>query len=345
MSPNERQRRGQRAAARHLRVLLLKQGAYRDRWEAYAHDIIPGEISQSAVCQVIAQHLWDKGERSEGDVQLPRKLKDRISRALTDEDLSLETLRWLVAAFRLSPHDAQRVYELYRAGIGPRIIVGDLPPRAGQSGIRAPVHQTALLFEHHYIGSAGLPVRHHTQQTLFSLVDGLESYRYGLDTLEAEVRVMRGGTASEIYPTADAHYVLNIMFPHPLHYGEEHYLDYWTLFHYSQPPPPEFRRATHQRVEHLEMRVEFHPRKLPGRLWWAQWRDYRDVHAEVTEREIVPLDEELSARRYLDAVERAVVGFYWEWLGAPAVTSPRGGGRCRRRRRSRGPGRCAGRRG
>jgi hypothetical protein len=27
----------------------------------------------------------------------------------------------------------------------------------------------------------------------------------------------------------------------------------------------------------------------------------------------VELDEELSARKYLDAVERAVVGFAWEW--------------------------------
>jgi hypothetical protein len=294
-------------------VLLLKQGAYRDRWEAYAHDIIPGEVNQSAVCQVIAQHLWDRGERSEADIQLPRKLKDRISRALSDEELSLETLRWLVAGFRLAAHDAQRVYELYRAEIAPRTIVGDLPPRAASAGVRAPVHQTALLFEHHYIGSAGMPVRHHTQQTIFSLVDGLESYRYGIDTREAEVRVRRGGKPSEIYPMDDTHYALNIVFPHPLSYGEEHYLDYWTLLHYSVPPPAEFRRATHQRVEHLDMRVEFHPQKRPSRLWWAQWRDYRDVRAELIEREMMPLDEELSARKYLDAVERAVVGFYWEW--------------------------------
>jgi hypothetical protein len=313
MSPNEREKRGRRAAARHLRMLLLRQGAYRERWEAYAHDITPGQVSQSAVCQVIAQHLWDEGERSEGDTRLPRKLKDRISRALTDEELSLETLRWLVAGFRLSPNDAQRVYELYRAGLAPRTIVGNLPPREPSAGARAPVHQTALLFEHHYIGQAGMPVRHHTQQTIFSLVDGLESYRYGLDTLEAEVRVMRGGTPSRAYRMGGEHYALDIVFPHPLHYGEEHYLDYWTLFRYSAAPPPEFRRATHQRVEHLGMRVEFHPQKRPRQLWWAQWRDYRDAGDEVTEREDVTLDEELSASKYLDAVERAVVGFSWEW--------------------------------
>jgi len=311
MSTNDRRKRGPRAAAQHLRVLLLKQGAYRARWEAYAHDITPGEISQSAVCQVIAQYLWDRGERSESDTQLPRKLKDRVSRALAAEEISLETLRWLVEAFRLSAHDARRVYELYRADIAPRTVVGDLPPRATLAGVPAPDHQTELLFEHHYIGPGGVPVRHHTQQTLFSLVDGLERYRYGLDTPEAEVRVMRGGKPSPMYLLGGEHYAVDIVFPHTLGYGEEHYLDYWTLFQYSVPPPAEFRRATHQRVEHLDMRVEFHPRRRPARLWWAQWRDYRD--GEVIEREVMPLDEELSARKYLDAVERAVVGFYWEW--------------------------------
>jgi hypothetical protein len=313
MATTERLKRGRRAAALHLRVLLLRQGAYRERWETYAHDIKPGEINQSAVCQVIAQYLWDTGERSESDIGLPRKLKDRISRALTGKELSLETLRWLVAGFELSAIDAQRVHELYRGETAPRTIVGNLPPRAGLAGVPAPVHQTALLFEHHYLGPAGLPVRHHSQQTIFSLVDGLESYRYGLDTPEAEIRVIRGGRPGHIYPVGDAHYAADIVFPHPLAYGEAHFLDYWTLFQYSVPPPAEFRRAMHQRVEHLDMRVEFHARKQPRRLWWTQWWDYRDVQDQVIERQVVTLDEEMSAHKYLDAVERAVIGFSWEW--------------------------------
>ena len=36
-------------------------------------------------------------------------------------------------------------------------------------------------------------------------------------------------------------------------------------------------------------------------------------HTDFVEREAMELDEELSARKYLDAVERAVVGFAWEW--------------------------------
>jgi hypothetical protein len=30
-------------------------------------------------------------------------------------------------------------------------------------------------------------------------------------------------------------------------------------------------------------------------------------------REVVTLDAEHSAHRYLDSLERAIVGFFWEW--------------------------------
>jgi hypothetical protein len=41
MPPNERQSGGKRAAARHMRALLLRQGIYRRRWEGHAHGITP----------------------------------------------------------------------------------------------------------------------------------------------------------------------------------------------------------------------------------------------------------------------------------------------------------------
>lgn len=181
------------------------------------------------------------------------------------------------------------------------------------SGIRPPDHRTTLLFEHHYVGRDGLPVHHHSQQTIYSLVEGLTSYQYRFDTAEAEVRVKRGGTAGEAYPIGHGYYAIDINFPHPLEFGQSQYLDYWTNFHYSEAPLPEFRRGTHQRVEHLDMRVEFHRDKLPRQLWWAEWSNYIDIHRDVVEREDVTLDEERSAHKYLDAIEHTVVGFYWEW--------------------------------
>jgi len=61
------------------------------------------------------------------------------------------------------------------------------------------------------------------------------------------------------------------------------------------------------------MRIEFNTKKVPQRLWWAEWRDYRGADQEISYREEVALDEELSAHRYLESIERAIVGFTWEW--------------------------------
>jgi hypothetical protein len=313
VAKNEQEARGQRAAGRQLRTLLLQVGPYRDRWEQAAKTIRLNEINQAAVCQVIAEYLWDAGERSDSERSLPRKLKDLVGRALSGEHLAPKTLECFVQAFELSPHDTQRVFDLYRGDIELMSIVGSLPPPDPDSGIRKPDHRTTLLFEHHFVGRDGLPVHHHTQQTIYSLVDGLTTYQYRIDTSEAEVRVKRGGTSGKIYAIGHEFYAVDITLPRPLRYGETQYLDYWTNIHYTAPPAPEFRRGAHQRVEHLDMRVEFHREKLPRQLWWAEWSDYRDVNSGIVEREQVSLDEERSAHRYLDAIEHTVVGFNWEW--------------------------------
>lgn len=306
----QRGQRGQRAAGFHLRQLLRRPGPYRDSWERLARDARPDEIRQDAVCQVIADWLQDTGERGETDTGLARTLKDRVSRALGGRGLSLETLRWFEGAFRLSRNDRQRVRELYRGTLHPTVISGELSPPLTT---KRPGHETTLLFEHHFLGPDGVPERHHTQQTVRSLTDGLESYQYLIDTPEAEVRVNRGGRKSDVYRLTRELWAVDITFHHPLRYGEEAYFDCLTVFHYTRPPSAEFRRAAHRRVEHLDMRVEFHPERRPRQLWWAQWADYREPAEFIVERDELALDEEHSAHRYLEAIEHTVVGFYWEW--------------------------------
>jgi hypothetical protein len=311
MPHSERQARGQRAAGLHLRQLMLRPGPYRDEWEQHARNVRPDEIRQEAVCKAIAGHLYETGEHAESDTGLARTLKDRVSRAFSGRGLSLQTLRWFEAAFHLSPHDAQRVHELYRGDLRPTVIVGKLPPPV--AGVPKSGHETTLLFEHHFVGKDGMPARHHTQQTVRALVDGMTKYQYRIDTPEADVRVVRGGQISPIYQLSKQIWAVDISFHHPLRYGEEAYFDFWTIFHYSQQPAPEFRRGVHRRVEHVDMRLEFHPDRLPRNLWWAQWADYRKPDEAIVEREAVTLDEELSAHRYLEAIEHTVVGFHWEW--------------------------------
>ncbi len=310
MSQNERHAHGQKAAGLHLRQLIGRTGPYRDEWEQYARDARPGEIRQDAVCRVIAEYLYETGEHDETDTGLARTLKDRVSRAFGGRGLSLQTLRWFEAAFQLSAQDAQRVHELYRGDLRPTVIVGKLPP---PGGVLAAGHETTLLFEHHFVGRDGMPARHHTQQTVRALVDGMVSYQYRMDTPEADIRVIRGGRIGQIYQLSEQLWAVDIPFHHPLRYGEEAYVDYWTIFHYSEPPAAEFRRGAHRRVEHVDMRVQFHPGRLPKQLWWAEWADYRAPDEAIVEREEVALDEELSAHRYLEAMEHTVVGYYWEW--------------------------------
>lgn len=306
----ERQARGQRAAGQHLRMLLLRFGQYRDEWERYARDVRPDDIRQEAICRVIAEYLYETGERDEQDTGLARALKDRVSRALSGGGVSLQTLRWFEEAFGLSPHDSQRLRELYRGDSRRSVIVGNLPAPADAAKRQ---HETTLLFEHHVIGRDGIPARHHTQQTIRSLVDGMQSYQYRFDTPHVEVRVMRGGRAGPVYQLAEPLWAVDIEFRHPLRYDEVAYLDYWALFRYESQPAPEFRRGAHVLVQHLDMRVEFHRQKLPQRLWWAEWEDYRDPNEAVAEQEDLTLDEEYSAHRYLESIEHAVVGFRWSW--------------------------------
>jgi hypothetical protein len=310
MSSRERQMRGQRAAGRHLRLLLLRPGPYRDKWEVFAQNVRPDDIRQDAICDVLSLHLYEVGERSEDDTSLSRSLKDRVSRALGGKGLSVETLRWFLKAFHISPHDSQRLLELYRGDIHPMTIVGEMAPPVGMA---MPRHETTLLFEHHYIGADRIPAQHHTQQTLRSLVDGMDSYQYRFDTADVEIRVNRGGRPSQICQLGEEMWAVDITFNHPLKYGEEAYLDYWAICRYDDPPPPEFRRAAHLRVQHLDMRVEFDPAALPRSVWWAEWQDYRAPHEVIVDEEEVLLDEEKSVHRYLDSIEHTVVGFRWEW--------------------------------
>jgi hypothetical protein len=290
---------------------MLRPGPYRDRWERHSRDVRPDEIRQEAVCKVIAGYLHESGEHDERDTGLARKLKDRVSRALSGRGLSLETLRWFEAAFRFSRRDAQRLHELHRGDLRPSVIAGRLPPPT--AAFQQPEHETTLLFEHHVVGRDGLPARHHTQQTVRSLVDGMTTYQYRIDTPEARVRVSRGGQVGPVYQLSRQVWAVDIEFHHPLRYGDEAYLDYWTIFRYTERPAAEFRRGTHRRVEHIDLRLEFHPGRLPGQLWWAEWADYRGPDEAIVEREAVALDEEFSAHRYLEAIEHTVVGYYWEW--------------------------------
>lgn len=256
---------------------------------------------------MLAEYLWSNGLQPLADEALPRKLKDRVYRALTGSSLSLATLRWFIEAFEMSPEHAATLLRLAspaEAGgtlIGGRAVVapGVLPPRR---------HQTVALQDSHQIGPDGLPASHRTVQVLRA-EDDLDRYPCVFDTDAAGFRVVRGGTCGEPYAIGDRLFGIDIVLSEPLRRGETATVEYETTFWYRTPPPPQFRRAAVGQLTNVSMRVQFHHLRLPQRVWSSQWPAL-DASPERSER--VALDAEKSVQRDYPTLERTVVGFHWE---------------------------------
>lgn len=105
-----------------LRHHLLTDVTARRKWQSRASRTRRGTLNQSAVAQVLAEWLWDNGEEHEDDVLLPRRLKDRVSRALNpDEGPSPRSLTLIIDAFDIPADVADDLWEAH--------LHGHLPPR------------------------------------------------------------------------------------------------------------------------------------------------------------------------------------------------------------------------
>ncbi|MGZ4509714.1 MAG: hypothetical protein ACXVX0_20925 [Blastococcus sp.] len=188
-----------------------------------------------------------------------------------------------------------------------------------------PAYRTMSLHEWHVVGADGLPVLHRTVHVLRALRPGLASYPFRFDRreAEAEVRTIRGARAGTPYVDGDGLTVVDLDFLRPLAVGETASLEYETRFAWKTVPPPQVRRATRLRVERLDMRVEFDPRRLPLDLQWGVWDGY-GADAPLRAAERVELDHDGAAHRFVDELQGGTVGFFWTWPpglepGLPAV--------------------------
>ncbi|MFT4216972.1 MAG: hypothetical protein QM619_07265 [Micropruina sp.] len=290
-----------------LRELLLEPD-YACRWQARIGRRQAHALHQSGICQVLAEYMWANGLESADDELLPRKLKDRVYRALGGNSLSLATLRWFTEAFEMKPGDTATLLHLTgSAGAGGTLIgarralvrPGVLPPRR---------HRTVSLKDCHRIGPDGLPESHRTVQVIRAEED-LDRYPCVFDTDAASFRVVRGGRCGEPYAVGDGLYAVDILLNEPLRAGQATLVEYETTFWYRTPPPPEFRRATVDRISNVDMRVQFHHLRLPRRVWSSEWSA---LDAPPAYSESVELDAEKSVHRNYPALDHTVVGFRWE---------------------------------
>jgi hypothetical protein len=312
---------GRRAAAQYLRELLTHQGPYRRRWEQHVVRSRPGEITQLAVAEVLARHLWDH-PRVAGDADvLPRQLKDTVARALSGTLLSRPTVALFIDAFGLSSAHADRLWRLWE-GTG-RISVLSGPRAMGartEAELRAALgprrHQTVSLHDHVYVGSDGRVARTRTLQVVEATADGLDRIPYLYDTsaLTLEVGQGCGDVSGELYQISEHVYAATIPLARELSAGETTSLEYVTTYRYpgnlNDPGEREFRRAVMRRLENVDMRVEFDPNMLPARIWWAVWDG---MDGDIIDREAVSLGGQHEVHRYLRSVEQTVVGFCWSW--------------------------------
>ena len=312
---------GRALAAAYLRELLLKQGAYRSLWEQHVVRERRGEINQLAVAEVLAEHLWSYPRHSGDADVMPRQLKDSVSRALSGRLLSRPQLALFIDAFSISEQEAGRLWRLWNGSGHVAVLSGRRAVSAELEGdLRAALgprrHQTLSLHDHIEIGAEGLLVRTRTIQVIEAVLPDTDRIPYLYDTNALTLDVGQGcrGVSRQLYKIGEEVYATSILLSTVLQVGETTTLEYWTTYQYeSDPDNPavrEWRRAVMNYVENVDIRVQFDPARLPGKLWWGTWDG---VDGPVTSQEEVSLDLQHSAHRYMRSIERTVVGFHWSW--------------------------------
>jgi hypothetical protein len=312
---------GRGVAASYLRQLLQKQGSYRRLWEQHVVRERPGEINQLAVAVVLAEHLWSF-PRHAGDADVgPRQLKDSVSRALSGRLLSRPLLSLFIDAFHISDSESDRLWRLWNGSDSIAVLSGRraVPPQL-EHDLRAALgprrHQSLALHDHAEIGADGRPSRTRTMQVIEALAAGTSQIPYLYDTNALTLEVGQGcrGVSRQLYQIGEGIFATSIILSKELGVGETMTLEYWTTYQYPgdprDPHERQYRRAVMAYLENFDIRVQFHPSRLPGRLWWATWDG---VDGPVTRQEEVSLDSQNSAHRYLRSIERTVVGFHWTW--------------------------------
>jgi hypothetical protein len=301
---------GTRAAGELLRSLLL-QRPYQDSWKPFQRrELPPGTVSQAAVAQVVALHLWDSGQRPESELSLPRLLKDRIHRALNGEVLSQETLGWLVGAFDMPDDHARRLHEVRFADA--RLGLPVVDTLQGPQFLPVPQrHRTIAVFERRFIGPLQRAVRHQTVSAITACENDVDSYPYRLVRGASHVVVRRGGYLARRLEFAGGSPVLEIALSTPLSLGQVASLEYDVEFFADLGVTTEYRRVAHARADNVDIVVQFDWERMPRQVWWTVWDDFHG--GQILSQEPVIPDREGCVHRFLPYLENAAAGFRWSW--------------------------------
>lgn len=312
---------GRRAAADYLQQLLLKPGAYRQSWEKHVSRGRTGNINQLAVAEVLARHLG-RFPRGPADACITsHQLKDLVSRALSGRLLSRSSLGLFIDAFGFSEHEADRLWQLWNGSATISVLSGShaVSTRAELDLTQAlgpRQHQTLSLHEHVYVGSDGRIDRARTLKVVEATAPGVDRIPFLCDTSVLTLEVGQGckGLAGDVRQVRKDVFATEILLARTLGLGETLTLEYWVTYRFPGDPRDlrerQYRQAVMRHLENFDMRVEFHPDRLPLYVWWATWDG---MEGGVLDRAQILPDSQHSVHHYLRSFEKTVAGFYWEW--------------------------------
>ncbi len=311
---------GRGAASDYLRQLLLKPGSYRQAWEKHVIRARHGSVNQLAVAEVLARHL-SGARRGQAAGIVPRQLKDTVSRALSGRLLSRQVLALFIEAFEFTDDEADRLWRLWNGSATISVLSGSRAvPIKAEEDLRQVLgprrHQTVTMHDHLTVGADGRMARSRTLQVIEATEAGVDRIPYLYDTSSLTVEVRQGcvGLSGELRQIRPDLFATDILLARTLGLGETITMEYATTFRYpgdpNDPHERQFRRAVMGKLENFDMRIEFHPDRIPAQLWWATWDG---VDGDVLTQEPASLDSQHAAQRFLRSLQRACVGFYWTW--------------------------------
>ena len=311
---------GQRAAAEYLRQLLLKPGRHQDAWRQHVARPRDGVINQLAVAEVIADHLKSAGPGRPRAEAEPYRLRDTVSQALSGRQLSRQVLQLFVDAFDLSEEEAGRAWRLWQGATTIRVLAGTRAyPAQAEQDVRQAIgplrHTTVNLHDHVWVESDGRIDRARVIQVVEATADGLDRIPFMADSnvLALEAGYGCKDLSGEVRQIAAGVFATEIVLARTLELGETTSLAYDVTYRYpgnlEDPEERCFRRASLRKTMGYDMRVQFHSEKLPAQIWWATW----DTHGDIKTQQEAALDSQHACHRYLQSLDKTVVGFHWKW--------------------------------
>jgi hypothetical protein len=294
---------------------LLKREPYRSRWNRpeWKTRTRDRDLHHAAIARVLANYLHEhprESRKSDKNVEYTQ-LVPLVSKALSGKSLSAETLRVFAGAFKLRDEHIERLWRIHD-GTGSIHAIAASPtvPTDTVIALNPGKHTTRYAYDHHYLGPDGRPYRHEALQVIEALADGTDRYAYAFDPGQVTVEVQVGGALGTPYTAPNGVHAIDILFDRLLSAGEIHAFKYETTFGYDFTPGSEFRRSSKMLIKYAEIKVIFHPTRLPKQIWEADWGKLGEAPHQL---EPVALDSYYTVTRHLTDVQNHGFGYVWAW--------------------------------